>query len=64
MRIKYNGPAEQVNVAGYGPHRLGEEKEYPDDFAAELLDTSSRQMFEVVEKKRSKPSAQSSKGKE
>ena len=48
MQIKYLGPSGDVNVAPYGPHRKGDVKEYPDDFARELLATSIKQQFEPV----------------
>ena len=48
--IKYLGPSESVNVPPMGTHRQGEEKEYPDDFAADLIATSKKQKFEAVEK--------------
>ena len=54
MQIKYLGPSEAVNVASYGSHRKGDVKEYPDDFAEELLRTSKKQQFEVMGE-RSKP---------
>ncbi len=49
MKIRYIGPCDRVNVAPYGEHRQDEVREYPDDFAANLLKTSVRQVFEVVE---------------
>jgi len=48
MQIKYLGPSDEVNVAPHGPHRKGDVKEYPDDFAEELLATSIKQKFEKV----------------
>lgn len=48
MKIKYLGPSESVNVAPYGPHRKGEEKDYPDEFAEELLATSKKQKFKAA----------------
>ncbi len=48
MKIKYTGPADAVNVVGYGPHLRGEIREYPDEFAAGLLASSVRQRFEQV----------------
>jgi|GEM_PF-3563333 len=47
MKIKYLGPGAAVDVAPYGRHAAGEVKEYPDDFAEELLATSHRQQFEA-----------------
>jgi len=49
MQIKYLGPSGDVNVAPYGPHRKGDVKEYPDDFAEELLATSIKQKFEAID---------------
>lgn len=48
MLIKYLGPSKYVNIEPYGKHRKGDTKEYPDEFAVELLSTSSRQQFEPV----------------
>jgi len=48
-KIRYLGPADQVNVAPYGPHRRGEVKDYPDDFAMHLIRTSHRQHFEIAQ---------------
>lgn len=48
MLIKYLGPSPHVNIEPYGQHRKGETREYPDEFAVELLSTSSRQQFEPV----------------
>ena len=47
MWIKYLGPSESVNVEPYGPHRKDEAKEYPDEFAEELLATSKKQKFKA-----------------
>lgn len=48
MKIVYLGPSEKVEVYPYGEHAKGQEKEYPDDFAADLLTTSKKQHFEIV----------------
>jgi len=48
VTVKYLGPSESVNVEPYGPHRKDEEKEYPVEFARELLETSKKQKFEAV----------------
>jgi len=48
MKIKYLGPRAAVEVAPFGPHGIGEIKDYPDEFAEELLKTSKRQEFEAV----------------
>jgi hypothetical protein len=45
-RIKYNGPSESINVEPYGRHVRGTVKEYPDDFAVDLIATSRKQKFE------------------
>lgn len=49
MWIRYDGPAPSVNVGGHGEHLQGQVMEYPDDFGAELLETSRRQKFERVD---------------
>lgn len=49
MKIRYLGPRTEVNVAPFGKHQLNDVKNYPDDFAKELMETSSRQRFEVVD---------------
>jgi hypothetical protein len=46
--VQYMGPGDTINVAPFGPHRRGEVKEYPDDFAMHLLRTSRRQRFTIV----------------
>lgn len=48
MKIKYLGPSESVNVGGFGPHRKGEVKDYPEDMAADLLTSSKKQKFEEL----------------
>ena len=48
MKVKYLGPSDAVNVGGYGSHRKGEVKHYPDEFAEELLVTSKKQKFKAV----------------
>jgi hypothetical protein len=48
-KIKYNGPSESINVEPYGRHARGTVKEYPDDFAVDLIATSRKQKFERVE---------------
>jgi len=48
MKVKYLGPRDAVNVEPYGPHKKNEVKEYPGDFARELLATSVKQRFEAV----------------
>lgn len=49
MKIKYNGPGAFVMVEPHGMHKKGEVKEYPDDFGANLIETSRKQKFEVVD---------------
>ncbi|MBW2673865.1 MAG: hypothetical protein JRD89_10700 [Deltaproteobacteria bacterium] len=49
MKIKYLGPGSSVNVAPYDRHEKGEIKEYPDDFGIDLIATSKKQKFEIVE---------------
>ena len=46
MQVKYLGPSRSVNIAPFGAHYRDEIKDYPDDFAAELLETSHKQQFE------------------
>jgi len=45
VRIRYEGPCDKVNVAPYGEHAKGQVKEYPEDFAKELIKTSEFQKF-------------------
>ena len=49
MKVKYLGPSKSVNVAPYGAHPKGVTIEYSDEFAEDLLETSTRQRFEEVE---------------
>lgn len=49
MILRYDGPREAIVIAGYGAHRRGEPKEYPDDVAAMLLATSQKQRFTRLE---------------
>ena len=48
MKVKYLGPSKSVNVGGYGAHRKGRVKEYPDEVAEELLATADKQRFQAV----------------
>ena len=48
MQVKYIGPMDAVRVGEYGKHEKGEIKDYPPDFAKQLLATSSKQQFELV----------------
>jgi hypothetical protein len=58
MRVKYLGPRDSIAVGGFGPHREGEIKDYPDAVGEELL-TGKRQKFEQVPEPKSpaKPKA-------
>lgn len=49
MLIKYLGPSDFVRVVPNGRHWQNQVKEYPDDFGADLLETSTRQQFEEVD---------------
>lgn len=55
MKIKYDGPRHVVGVAGFGDHKKGEVKDYPDEIAEELLATSTRQRFSTVDAPTMKP---------
>jgi hypothetical protein len=46
MLIKYLGTGSSVTVVPYGQHLKDEVREYPDEFGADLLETSKRQRFE------------------
>lgn len=48
MQVIYNGPSKSVNVEPYGKHERGEKKNYPADFAKDLIATSKRQQFRIV----------------
>ena len=50
MIIKYLGPRSRIRVAPYGWHEMEEEKEYPDEFGEELMETSKKNHFERVGK--------------
>lgn len=45
MKIKYLGPSSTVNVAPYGKHDVGEDKDYPNEFGEALIKTSRKQKF-------------------
>jgi len=49
VKIKYLGPREKIDVPPHGEHMAGQTKAYPAAFARELISTSRRQMFEIVE---------------
>ena len=48
MKLRYLGPRQSVGVGGFGLHIAGEVRDYPEEFAFELLRTSVRQRFELV----------------
>lgn len=49
MKVRYLGPRSSVIVAPYGAHPAGEIKDYPEEFARDLVSTSLRQQFELAE---------------
>jgi len=49
MDIKYLGPSRKVNVHPFGAHLKDAVKTYPNEFGRELLESSSKQLFEEVE---------------
>lgn len=49
MKIKYLGPSAKVNVHPFGEHRKFEVKDYPDDFAEDMIATRREHKFEIVE---------------
>lgn len=55
MKLRYLGPRQSLEVAGYGRHPAGAIKTYPDKFAKELIATSTRQHFEVVAEPKAAP---------
>ena len=61
MDIRYCGPRDHIMVVPYGVHNKDEIKEYPDEFGQDLLDTSTRQRFELVEEE--DPAGKDKKGK-
>ncbi len=56
MKIKYLGPRTEINVEPHGKHQMGEEKDYPDDFGRELIESSRKQRFVVTEGPEEDPS--------
>lgn len=52
MKVRYLGPRQSVWVAPFGVHVAGEIKDYPEEFARDLVATSRRQQFEMVESSR------------
>lgn len=48
MKLKYKGPGSHVMVAGFGRHDKNEVKDYPDEAAEELIETSIRQKFQII----------------
>jgi len=51
MKIKYCGPGSFINVHPHGRHDKDEVKDYPDEFAEDLLATAKENKFEVVDGK-------------
>lgn len=49
MLINYLGPSDFVRVPPYGRHWQDQVKEYPDEFGADLLASSTKQQFEEVD---------------
>jgi hypothetical protein len=49
MKVKYLGPQGVVRVGGFGQHKQNEVKDYPAKFAEELIRTSKKQHFEIVD---------------
>lgn len=47
VKVLYEGPCDKVNVVPFGEHVKGAEKEYPEDFARELIATSKTQIFKI-----------------
>jgi hypothetical protein len=48
VKVIYEGPQSGVNVHPYGKHQKSMEKEYPESFAKELINTSLKQQFKIV----------------
>jgi len=55
MKVKYLGPRDGVHVEPYGVHLKNQVKDYPDDFADDLIATSQKQQFKAMETR--KPAA-------
>lgn len=51
MQIRYDGPRSDIEVGGFGSHKKGKIKEYPDEFGEALLAASVRQIFVAVDSK-------------
>jgi len=49
LKVLYQGPRSFVEVAGFGRHMIEEIKPYPDTFARELIRTSKRQHFKLMD---------------
>ncbi len=47
--VKYLGPSGSVNVGEFGAHAKDQVKPYPADIAAELIRSSKKQRFELVD---------------
>lgn len=45
MEIRYDGPRQSIGIAGYGWHKRGEIRTYPDDFGHDLIATNPRSRF-------------------
>jgi hypothetical protein len=46
--VQYMGPADSVEIEGYGVQRRGEVKKYPGRFAMHLLRSSIRDRFRIM----------------
>jgi len=53
MKVKYLGPRDGVHVEPYGVHLKNQVKDYPGDFAENLIATSQKQRFKAVEARKS-----------
>jgi hypothetical protein len=47
-KVLYEGPRGEINVVPFGKHAIGEEKEYPVDFAEDLVKTSKKNKFKIT----------------
>ena len=50
VSVLYEGPCDKIIVAPYGDHDKGVEKEYPENFAIELIETSKTHQFKIIGK--------------
>jgi len=55
LRIFYGGPRDSIEIAGFGRHMREEIKPYPDAFARELVKTSRRQVFRIMDEPEAAP---------